>query len=347
MKKTLLITSALISLNGLSQQLDASNEPTIGQSQTMYVCDTLTPSYDATVGSGVTWDYSAILGLNSETQTIEVLDATTSPNAADFPTSTKAIGTQGSFINYFNSTSAERVSQGFVYDEPSFGTVLAQFNTDEQVVMDYPFANGDYRTDAFSGELNFTFNGLPQNPACTGNSYAWIDGQGTLLLPNSTSYSNVIRYKIIDTVFTQVVFVVPLDIEFIRTQYEYYSTTTSELPLFTHSAFKIQQAGATTPLLSQNVVLSTVQPESNLGLTENMENEFSVYPNPSEGQVRIKGTFSSESVINIFDQSGRLVGSVNDVTNNMNLDLSDLNQGIYTLQLIDHQNVSTKMISIK
>jgi len=196
MKKTLLLAT-LISSYSFAQTviMDQSNEPAIGDLKTMYTCDSLTDPLESTTGNGVTWDYTQLVGLNG-TRNLIVIDPATSPYSSIYTNSTKGYNIEGSLTNFYNSTSTERQSQGFIFEEPSFGTVIAHFDVNEQKTVSYPFANGDSFTDNFSGNLSFTFNGLAQNPSCTGRSYASIDGQGTLLLPSSTTIQNVIRYKI-------------------------------------------------------------------------------------------------------------------------------------------------------
>jgi hypothetical protein len=346
MKKQLLFTALLLSGVSQAQSLTQTNEPIIGDTKLMYVCDTLTPSYSSITGSTVTWDYSQIIGMNGDTKTIEIINPSTTPDAASFPSSTKAFSIQGSITNYFNSSSLDRVSQGFVYEEPNFGTVLATFDTDEQTTIQYPFAYSNNFSDLFAGQLSFSFNGFPQNPTCTGASYASIDGQGTLLLPNSTTLSNAIRYKIVDTVFTQVDFIgTMLDIEFIRTQYEYYDVASS-LPVFLHSNVMIQQAGSPTPIVEQTIILSSIEPTESLGLKEK-SNSFSVYPNPSEGMVTFKGDFSADASAVIYDQTGRIVSAISSLTNGQTADLSSLNKGIYLVVINNNGAQSTQSITLK
>lgn len=347
MKKHLLFTALLFSAATQAQQLDASNEPSIGTTQTMYLLDTLTDAYPTITGSGVTWDYSNIVGLNMETRVIEILDATTTSNAASFPTSTKVLSIQGAIANYFSSNGSERTSQGFVYEEPAFGTVLATFETDNETTIQYPFSNGDYFTDNFAGSLAFDFNGIAQNPTSTGHAYASIDGQGNLLLPNSTSLTDVIRYKMIDTVFTQVDFIGVMDIEFVRTQYEYYDLATTTLPVFIHTVVAIQLAGGGTPLMSQTNVVSSVAPAYNLGINTVNEAQFSVFPNPSEGLVTFKGDFAADASATIFDQTGRAVYTVASLSNGTTIDLSSLNKGIYLVGLTNNGVESTQTVVIK
>jgi hypothetical protein len=347
MKKHLLFTALLFSAAAQAQQLDASNEPTVGTTQTMYLLDTLTDAYPNVTGSGVTWDYSNIVGMNMETRTIEILDAVATPFASSFPTSTKVMSIQGSISNYYNTSTNERVSQGFVYEEPAFGTILATFETDNETSVQYPFANGDNFTDNFAGTIAFDFNGLPQNPPSTGVAHAAIDGQGTLLLPNSTSLSNVIRYVMVDTVFTQVNFIGPMDIEFVRTQYEYYDVANNTLPVFIHTVVAISLAGGGMPLMSQTNVVSSVAPDYNLGINDAKSAEFSVYPNPSEGLIKLKGNFAADATVTIFDQTGRIVYTIETVSNGTTIDLTELNKGIYMLGMTNNGVESTQTVVIK
>ncbi len=345
MKKQLLFASVLLSFSGYSQALDQTNEPTVGQSRVMYVCDTLTNALSSTTGTGITWNYAQILGLSGQTQIIEIQDPATTANASSFSTSTKAFSIQGSLTNYYNSTTTERVSQGFVFEEPSIGVVLATFGVDPQKTMTYPFAIGSSCTDAFSGQLSFNFNGQ-QTPACTGVSYASVDGQGTLLLPN-TSLPNVIRYKIVDTVNTQVVFGLPIDIQFIRTQYEYYDLANGNLPVFTYSSVALQQTGSSTPLFKQTIVLSSVDPLGDVGLNESYTTKWNIFPNPSEGIVQLSGDFSADATAVLYDLSGKAVYSNETINNGQNIDLSSLGKGMYTLVITDGTNRKSQKIVLR
>ena len=347
MKKLLLFTVMITASMSQAQQLDLTNEPAIGESTIMYVCDTLTDAYATTTGAGVTWDYSQILGVNGTTKTLEILDATLTADAASFPTSTKVMSIQGVIKNYFNSSATNRVSQGFVYNEPSLGSVLATFDADNETTINYPFMNGNYFVDNFSGMLAFSFNGLPQNPVCTGSIRAEIDGLGTLILPSSNTHTSVIRYKSVDTVFTQVIFVTTLDVQLVRTQYEYYDLANGNLPLFVYTNVQFAQQGSTTPLLEQTNVISSIQPLQNVGVENISSTEFSVYPNPSEGIINFKGSFDSNASAIIYDQSGRLVSTIETLVNGQSIDLSHLNKGMYLVSVNNNGVQTTKTISLR
>ncbi|MEY3198755.1 MAG: hypothetical protein RJA13_713 [Bacteroidota bacterium] len=347
-KRILFAVLVLTSVSINAQTLNFSNEPNLGDSKQMFTCDPLTSNLSSVTGTGVTWDYTTIVGMNNAQQIVEVLDPATLPNASSFPSSTKALSVQNSITNYFSSTANERTSQGFVFEEVTLGTVVAKYDVNNQVVMQYPFGVNDYFSDVFSGSLDFSFNGAPQTPLCNGNSLATIDGQGTLLLPNATSISNVIRYKLTDTIFTQVD---PgfglLDIEFVRNQYEYYDLATGNLPVFIHTSVVVQQLGGTMPLLEQTVVVSSVEPTLQMSLAKLNEATFTIFPNPSEGTIHFSGDFSSDASARIFDNSGRKVATVESLNNGQSVDISFLNPGIYSVIVLNNGAQKTASIFVK
>lgn len=341
MKRILLVATLATSFTGLAQSLTQANEPAIGETQAMFLCDSFATTYEGTTGAGVTWDYSTLAKYASVIRTVTIEDATLAANAASFPTSTKTIKVENSLTTYFNSTSTERVSQGFVFNEPSFGELVAVFDTDEETLIEYPFINGSSLTDAYNGTLYFAFNGIPQSPAAAGNCYAWIDGQGTLLMPDGSSITDAIRYKMIDTSTTNIMLFG--DLEIVRTQYEYYDITNSNLPVLTLSRLLIQQPGGGLPLADNSIILSTVDPLNTVGLFTNSLIEFETYPNPTNGNVTLKGEFDSNATASVFDQSGRLLITQKAI-NGSSIDLSNFNTGMYLLKVTSNGASGTKTI---
>jgi hypothetical protein len=341
MKRILLVATLASTFTGMAQSLTQANEPTIGETQTMFLCDSFATTYDGTTGSGVTWDYATLQKYAGYLRTVTIEDATTAPNAASFPTSTKTIKVENSLTTYFNSTATERVSQGFVFNEPSFGELVAIFDTDEEKLVEYPFSNGSSLTDAYAGTLYFEFNGLPMNPAAAGSCGAWIDGQGTLLMPDGSTISNAIRYKMIDTSTTNIQLFG--DLEIVRTQYEYYDITNSNLPVLTLSRLLIQQPGGGLPLADNSIVLSSVNPSASVGLFTNDLISFETYPNPTSGLVTLKGEFDADATASIYDQSGRLLFTQKAI-NGASIDLSNYHTGMYLLKVTSNGTSGTKTI---
>ena len=99
--------------NLVNAQLTQLNEPIIGNSINMYVCDSNATSLSSITGNGITWDYSTIGAYPSKFKTIEVVDPTSTAQSSEFPTSTKATKIQNFITSYWTSTSNKRESQGF------------------------------------------------------------------------------------------------------------------------------------------------------------------------------------------------------------------------------------------
>jgi hypothetical protein len=58
-----------------------------------------------------------------------------------------------------------------------------------------------------------------------------------------------------------------------------------------------------------------------------------VYPNPFESMVTIELNAESSYVFNVYDMSGRLEKTAERTTDNMQLDLTELNSGQYILKV--------------
>ena len=301
MKKTLLLAAISVSFFGNTQTMTQANQPTIGLTENMFLCDSFTVNLEGVTGNGVTWDFTGLTGIPNQTRVVSAVAPSTTANAADFPSSAMAITVESSMNSFITSTSTERISQGFTFTEQSLGDVVAKFNTDPETVVTYPFSQGDALTDVFAGELNFQFGGIPQTSVLTGSVTATVDGTGTLNLPLGVSLTNVLRYRITDTSLTNV----PIlgDLEIIRNQFEYYDFANSLLPVLTLSKLTVQAPGATTPITELSLVLSANTPEEFLALEEQLIENISIFPNPAMNEITINGEFSESAVVSIFDAS--------------------------------------------
>ena len=339
MKKTLLFAVLSLTFYG-NAQFTQANEPAISDIETMYLCDSFAVNLDGVTGSGAIWDYTTLGGYPGETRDVEVVNATTTTYASDFPTSATAITVGTNLTSYYSSTASDRSSQGFVFSEASLGDVIAKFSTDDELVATYPFPFGGTSTDGFSGDIEYLGG---SSAAATGMGHASVDGEGTLNLPNGVSLANVLRYKLIDTSWATITIPFPLgDMEFIRTQYEYYDHTVSNLPVFIHSTIKVQNVGAPAPISEQSLVLSMYEP-GYLSTSSIDEVEFSVYPNPATETVTISGNLGDDAHAVLFDQSGReLISS--SVSNGSTINISALENGVYFVRIQDNGLTTTKSI---
>lgn len=329
MKKKLLFASLLLASASFGQGLTETNEPIVGTSVDLFLCDSFATNYANVTGTGLTWDYSDIAGYQGQMRNLTVVDPTTTTNTSDFPSATKAIVVENFLTTYWSSTTTERNSPGFVFNEPTFGEVKAIFNADPQKLANYEFGYNDELTDVFAGSLFFSFAGLPQNPDATGNSFSKIDGEGTLKLNAVTTLTGVIRCVTIDTLNTNV----PIgNIRLIRSQYEYYQLSSGNMPVFTHTSAKIVGSGTATPLTEFTVVLSKVQPDHFVSINEAEKVNFTIFPNPAKESLTIKGDFNG-GIAKIIDQTGKTVQTIESVTSGMSIQLNDIQKGIYFLEL--------------
>ncbi len=346
MKYTFLLFSCIFGVSAKAQ-FNQSNEANVGQNSLMFFCDSSVTSYSTITGAGATWDYSQLLGYYGQTRDLQVIDATTSTFNTIFTTSTKGFKVQNAITNFFNSTASDRTSQGFVYEEPTLGVLTADFSGNNEKMMNYPYALGNSLTDTFDGTLSFTYAGQPQNPTCTGNIHTSIDGQGTLLLPGGTSMSNVLRYQTTDSIFATVNFLGNnIPIELIRNQYEYYDLANNTLPVFMYTRVIIQAQGGTTPLNKQTIVLSSVLPTAFVGLENNALSNLSMYPNPSEGNIRFSG-ITGVAHIEIIDLSGKKVFTQKNVINQDEISTGNLETGMYTVLVHDASGTHPMTLSIR
>lgn len=337
MKKPLLFT-LLIATTAAQAQMTVSNESSIGETSTMYVCDASTANLAGVNGTGVTWDYSNLTIDPADTRVVDVADPATTSFASSFPNSTKVIQVENTMNTFISSSATEKISQGFTFYESSIGDAVVTYGNDTQLLATYPFNDGDAVQDNYSGDVNYTFNTVPINETLTGNSHSSIDGSGTLNLPGGLSISGVIRYKLVDTATTNIP--VLNTAKLIRTQFEYYDYSDQNLPIFIHTTINLATTTGTT--LANVVTVLSKFGYNNLNTLDGTI-EFNAYPNPTRDKVTLTGNFSDNAEGVITDQSGRILKNIG-IKNGEAIDISDLATGTYMITLIDRELRTTKTI---
>jgi hypothetical protein len=333
MKKSLLALSFLPLFS--FAQMTSANEPAIGATATLYLCDSNTVLYQNITGSNVTWDYSDLLGVQELTKVLKVEAVDLSTADSIFMDATKKYSIGDLLTTYYSSSSSERISQGNIFSEQSLGTVFVNWNVDNQKLNNYPFALNDELYDAIDGGILSANPLVPIDTVADGGSYSTIDGVGTLKLQQN-DYTNVIRYYITDTLNTVIYNAIfgEQPINLVREWYEYYDYTTSNLPIFVVVSIKLTSA-----LLNNEstLVLSKDMPNDYIGLAENNIGTFDLYPNPADQVLNIntKGDFNY-SVLNVNGEI--LVKNAISKT----LDISSLSAGIYFVKLQNVKGVQVK-----
>jgi len=336
MKLNLLLATSLITGAAFGQFTDL-NKPVIGTSTTMYILDSNAVDFAAMTGTSQTWDYSTTPGIYGQTKVVSVVAPASTPNAADYPSSQFAIDIPGFVTSFYTSSAGTRNSQGFVFDAGSFGgTAVVKLAANDELLMNYPYAQGNTLTDAFSGTANVQGTDYPT----TGTVTTIVDGSGTLKLNAATTVTGVLRYKSHDVATVTIPFVGAITMD--RTQYEYYDLANSSLPIFVHAKLVITLAGSPT---TQNIVMSSVAPDEYLGLSENDKATFGLYPNPANESVVINGLSGNET-ISIVDMAGRTVLTTQNAGTSQTLNVSDFNTGVYNVVVIANGNKTVKKLTI-
>jgi hypothetical protein len=341
MKLNLLLATSLLT-GAAFGQFTQSNEPTLGSTTPMYVLDSNAVDYSSMTGTAQTWDYSTTPGISGALKTISVSTASSTAEASSYPNSDWAVDIPGFMTTYYKSTSSSRISQGFVFDGGSLaGIVKVVFDggSDDAVIMNYPYAQGNTLTDAFAGNANTaSFGALPT----TGSVTTSVDGTGTLKLNSGTTITGVTRFKLSDHGEA----VVPIpgfgNVLMDRTQYEYYDLANSTVPLLVHSTLVITIGGSPT---TQHLVLSSEAPDEYLAVSKNNIATFGLYPNPATESVIIAGLSGSE-MVSIVDMAGRTILSAQNTGTSQSFNVSNVQAGVYTVVVVSNGTTSTKKLTI-
>ena len=87
-----------------------------------------------------------------------------------------------------------------------------------------------------------------------------------------------------------------------------------------------------------------------VGINEfNLQNTFNVYPNPSDGDfnIRFNNYTHGNITINVVNLLGATIKVINSASVDMvNINLSELDNGVYYLQIVSDKNTSTKKIFV-
>lgn len=340
MKKHLLFVSAILLGSGAAtaQTWTFADEAEINDATTMYAIDSNAVNYANLTGAGQTWDYSIYAGYSGNDKVIDVFDASTGAYAAEFPNSTHQLVIPGFSTMFYTLDANGKSSQGFVLPIDGLGDAIIDYNSNDQLLFEFPMTLGSTVEDDFSG--TFTVNG--NSETATGESWVTVDGTGTLMLANGVTYEDVLRIKTVDTIYTSVNFGVPLPVTIAREQYEYYKASESSFPLFSHSTFDV--SNALFPL-TFGVVLSSVNPDSFVGLEESSAREFGLYPNPSTGVFTVSlPAIDSKSTIVVYNAIGNIVQSVKPASLDTTIDLSTEAKGVYFVKM--HTEAESKTMKV-
>lgn len=315
----------------------AANEPVIGDVNSSSRWDS-TATLDNSTGPNTFWDFSSITS-NTSSSTSNYTTVASTPSASAYSTSSFAEETGGGSYNFFKSTSTPTTQlelTGIVQQSLSIN-----LNSNSAIVSVWPIAFGYNKTDAFSGTVQTATASV--NGTATGNIHTIASGSGTLLLPGSITFTNVLQITSTQTINASLAFGL-ITATIVSKSCQYYHGT-QKFPILTVNYQDISGAfsGSSGTIRINNSIYTGIRETS-------LNSDFSLYPNPATDKLNIVLTNKkAENVsVKIFNNLGQLVkttqlGTATDINNQ--IDLTGLNSGIYVVKTtVGNASSSKKLI---
>lgn len=323
MKKVLLfVFSATISIFAFSQFVTIS-----GQNQIPQVGDTIIYINCSDFGfelagtgpvTNKLWDYQGLMQQSSvnfyyvDPNTIEGHDQFPDANIAEL-----ASGQSGAILI--------KTGDYYMARKGVVGDLYMNYANDSALLFKFPITAGQSFTSSYTGTL---FASGLEMIIDNGSVQIQADAQGTLILPNGTSLSNVLRIHIIEDFSGKYDFGTGslLEVMSVNDDYYYWFHENYKMPVMVYGVTNVTSMGGN----QQGKALRFQPIEIPSKYDINLVNQVSVYPNPAKDIVNILGDKDFDLAL-IYDVTGKMVKSVN-LINNI-VDLSGISSGIYSLEL--------------
>jgi len=346
MKKQLLL-SLMVIFSGTAMAQPtltaATNNPVVGDVNTVYDCDT--SGYSGVLaggasGAGVTWNYGELIPLSSQVNS--VVSVIGSLYIDSFPSSNLLTISEDGFGDatyFYDNANASNLELTGIYDSSGPGANEAEYFQEPFVMMSYPVVYNTITLD--TALLSVPMYGEFE----TRTDSTIVDGYGTLTTPTGT-YTNVLRIHTI-----------------------YY--TSDSIPGSVQSVVRSEEydwfvAGTHGPILEVDYDTSSgvsyisdiqYQLPSPTGIAQvnNDEVTISVSPNPATDVINIKLNLKEiqNTAITLSDVSGRVVGNINTAgittgASEIKYPVADLPSGVYIIHMTNGaQNTAKKIVVVR
>lgn len=184
--------------------------------------------------------------------------------------------------------------------------------------MNYPCADIQVITEKFT-EAGYTMPSLTLSMAVIPNQTVTAGAGNTYTLPSYATLANPITNNC-DAGLTQS----PI--------------AGTVLSPGTYTITMVATSGASTVTRTFQLLINP-----NLGIDDNVKNNFLLYPNPATNVLNVKGDFDSNESITIFNMLGQTVLKKAITTNDESIDVSSLASGIYSVYF-NNAKVSYKFV---
>ena len=324
--------------------------PTIGD--TINYINANTFGFDI-AGSGgvvdVNWDYQAL----SPTTTVDIwyVDPTTTPETANFPTATVAMGITGSTgFEYFQNNANTIARLGYSGAQSIYYS--APFNRYE-----FPIDPGvSWNTSLYTGILIGLGAGEDSATIANGSYIANPDAYGTVTLPPATFggqpevFNDVVRVHVTESF--QIIawlFGTPVITINVNDDYYFWFDELTQEPILIYGTTTDDAGGSPQTVLRYQSIPGTGIATPN-SIAENSVNAISVTPNPSNGRITIQSDMlKSASTVSVTNILGEMVylERLNGKTWVNQINVSDLPKGIYILSISNEENKGSQRIIIE
>ncbi|MEZ4922097.1 MAG: T9SS type A sorting domain-containing protein [Crocinitomicaceae bacterium] len=343
MKKVLLGLICFTSVGALAQTFTADDTLTVGKSQIYFSADTTAPNLDAITGTGVTWDYSTLLGYSQTGPLLDTIKySASSSDYSSFSSSLYQDDLNASGGDYFKNYADSVLSFGYTFTVDIYPIKIMN-NIDAEKILEFPMNQGDNFVDSVYGQVDV----LSQLFDMYGQVSINADGSGTLLLGDST-FTNVLRIKMIETLYIDTAYVgfpINNDVGGIvtRTMYSYYDLANYDFPVFRHGTIDVNtnMFGGTFAAVYSVVELDWVD----AGVEEEVIEGLSIYPNPSNDVINISSTNIDQLMI--VNALGQTIQTIVKPKSIETIDISNLEAGIYFVQVKRGNATRTEKFTVK
>jgi hypothetical protein len=286
-----------------------------------------------TAGTNQNWDFSTFTSnLQIEQEFMTPENSPYAEDVSNWDTNLAGVvGTEDAGIGtFFKISNDEMLIVGQTLRNEQFEEgISVEFNPPLKA-MEFPFAYGQ----SFNTRTAFDLNIEIIRVAYTSSSMVEADAWGTIITPEGT-YNNVLRVKT-TSMDTTALFLGPLPLEqetATSVSYDWYSSNR------VFPVFSIQG------ILDENFSVTNVSYLSDQTVSTNdlaILHDFNIYPVPASEFIFVESPNDMDDIrVRLFNMSGSLVMDhyFNNAGSQIQLNVSDLKTGLYTIQMIQNQRI--------